>query len=266
MNEDSVRQTVPKRFSAAADTYDARATVQLEVAGKLMPMIPAGASMKRILEVGCGTGVLTRFLLQQSPGAAIDAIDTAPRMIERARRHFGAEPRMSWKVADAGSFRSAQLYSLIVSNCSLHWMDPFAEGLAHVVSLLDRGAPFVFSIMLHGTLGELRDARLRVAPAKPPLGRLPTMDEVVRVLESGGCEVTEAREETEVETYPSAYDFLRAIHELGLTGGAVSRSHLPLSRIELSQLLLDYEEHYGAADGRVYASFRAGYVAAHKPG
>lgn len=264
MKEDSVKQTVIKRFSAAADTYDARATVQTTVAGKLMPMIPVTPPARRILEVGCGTGLLTRFLLQCFPNADIDAIDTAPGMIDRARRHFGAEPRMNWVLADAGEFQGSAPYSLIVSNCTLHWMDPFAQGMRHVASLLDRGGRLVFSIMLNGTLGELRDSRLRVAPGKPPFGRLPTIEEVGQNLELAGCDVIDAREETEVETYPSAYDFIRSIHELGVTGGAVSRSHLPLSRIELSQLLTDYEEHWTAEGDKVYASFHAGYVTAVK--
>jgi len=41
-----------------------------------------------ILDVGCGTGYLTKLLLDRWPDARITAIDIAPGMIEYARDRF----------------------------------------------------------------------------------------------------------------------------------------------------------------------------------
>lgn len=62
--------TITSVFSAAADTYDAGAeqqrviaeTLARKVRGLLLPAAP------KILEVGCGTGVLTRALADQITG------------------------------------------------------------------------------------------------------------------------------------------------------------------------------------------------------
>ena len=116
--------------------------------------------------------------------------------------------------------------------------------------------------MLDGTLGELRESRLRVAPSKPPLGRLPTRAEVQRVVESAGCRITHWGEETLIEHHTSATAFLRHIHAMGLTGGLVSRSALPLNRRELERLIVDYEQHHGDGARGIKASYVVGYVAA----
>jgi len=57
---------------------------------------------ERVLDVGCGTGNLTRALLERlSPAGRIFAVDLSPRMLELARRKI-TDPRVSWHAADAG--------------------------------------------------------------------------------------------------------------------------------------------------------------------
>jgi malonyl-CoA O-methyltransferase len=258
-------QTIRQRFSAAATTYDTHARVQNAVAAKLVRLIPPSDSTEHILEVGCGTGALTRHLLGSFPDATIDAIDISPKMIETASRSFSAAPTIFWHVADARSFHGPHQYELITSNCALHWLDPLLEGLHNLAQRLKSGGQFTFSIMLDGTLHELRESRLRVAPEKQPEGRLPRLSEVIDSLELSGCSVLESLEETEVELYPSASSFLRAIHDMGVTGGAVSRALTPLTRGELSRLITDYDFRYRSDNGNVVATYEVGYIKATKP-
>jgi demethylmenaquinone methyltransferase/2-methoxy-6-polyprenyl-1,4-benzoquinol methylase len=54
-----------------------------------------------VLDVGCGTGNLTRALLDRlSAAGRIVAVDLAPRMIAAARRKV-PDPRVEWHVVDA---------------------------------------------------------------------------------------------------------------------------------------------------------------------
>jgi malonyl-CoA O-methyltransferase len=261
----SSTRTIRQRFSAAATTYDAHARVQNAVAAKLIRLIPSSDSVARILEVGCGTGALTRHLLGNFQRATIEAIDISPKMIEAASRNFSAAPTIHWHVADARTFQGRNRYELITSNCALHWVDPLLEGLQNLAQRLAPGGQFTFSIMLDGTLHELREARLRIAPDKQPEGRLPRLSEVIDSLELSGCSVLESLEETEMESYSSAADFLRAIHDMGVTGGAVSRALTPLTRGELSRLIADYDTRYCQDDGSVVATYEVGYIKATKP-
>jgi hypothetical protein len=83
-------------------------------------------------------------------------------------------------------------------------------------------------------------------------------------LELSGYEVIESIEETETDAYASAADFLRSIHVMGLTGGAVSRAPTPLNRREINSLISDYDAHYGFQNGKVSAAFVVGYIKAVK--
>lgn len=257
-------QSVRHRFSAAADRYESLATVQSTVAEKLIRLLPRSAKDRRILEVGCGTGLLTRHLLGNFPAAVIEAIDVSARMIAAARRRFSAAHGIAWHVADARHFRSDFPFDLIVSNCCLHWVVPLRDGLCNVASLLRPGGELVFSIMLEGTLDELHETRLRVAPHKPPLRRLPRLSEVIESVNLCGCEVVEELEEVEVAHYLSAKDFLRTLHELGLTGGLVSRSAPALNRTQIHAIIADYEARYRDGPRGVRASYKAGYIRAFK--
>jgi demethylmenaquinone methyltransferase/2-methoxy-6-polyprenyl-1,4-benzoquinol methylase len=56
---------------------------------------------EKILDVGCGTGNLTRALLAKlSPAGRVFAVDISPRMIEVAR-HKVTDSRVSWHSEDA---------------------------------------------------------------------------------------------------------------------------------------------------------------------
>ena len=53
-----------------------------------------------VIDVGCGTGNLTRALLSRlSPAGRVVAVDISPRMVEEAGRKI-RDPRVDWRVAD----------------------------------------------------------------------------------------------------------------------------------------------------------------------
>src|SRR6266566_10173217 len=59
---------------------------------------PIGAS-DRILDLGCGTGIVARVLRERLGGAAnIVGLDASTAMIEKARSF---EPELEWRVGDA---------------------------------------------------------------------------------------------------------------------------------------------------------------------
>ena len=265
MKKELHRHTVSRRFSSAAATYHALASVQKAVGHNLVRLLSTAGNPERILEAGCGTGILTMALLHRFPNAHLDAIDLSPAMLAEARRIFPREERITWIAADAVHYRGAVPYDLIVSNCALHWIDPLLEGLYNLVAQLRPGGRLIFSIMLHGTLDELHSARLRVAPHKPPQGRLPRINEVADSLELCGARILESTEEIQTGAYPSATEMLRILHDLGLTGGAISQAAVPLNRSEIARLIADYDTHYAGENGGVTASYKVGYFIADKP-
>jgi ubiquinone/menaquinone biosynthesis C-methylase UbiE len=57
----------------------------------------------RVLEVGCGTGVLTRVLAHAPNGGAVVGVDVAPALLAKAREMAAELPNISFQEADARS-------------------------------------------------------------------------------------------------------------------------------------------------------------------
>ena len=221
---------VAARFSAASATYHQAATVQQAVAESLSRWLPNLLPPACVLEIGCGTGLLTGLVRCRYPGLWIDVVDVSARMIAAARTRMGFDNHVRWRVADVCSMPMTRLYPLIVSSSSLHWISPLEDGLTRMAALLAPGGQAIFSLMIRGTLGELRKCRLRVAPRKPPAGNLPTRRQVRQALQYAGLTIIEEKKEIRRVEYPSVEALLRHIHDQGLTGGMVSTSPVPLNR------------------------------------
>ncbi len=265
LNGGKHQRSVTARFSAAAPTYHKKADVQKTVAKKLLSLVSAPWPVDHILEIGCGTGVLTELLMEHFPTVMIHAMDVSRDMIAQARNRLSSNNHIRWFMSDLRTFDPPVSYPLIVSSSSMHWICPIQDGLRRMADLLELGGDVVVALMLHGTLGELRTTRLRVAPHKPPLGRLPLAEEVLCGLEQTGLRVVTKWQETLRAHHLSAEAFLRTIHGQGLTGGAVSSSKCPLTRGELQRLMAKYEAEYSNDGSGVFASYEVLYVRAKKP-
>ena len=262
MIQQTPEQGIGARFSAASATYEESARVQAAVAARLAELIEAemaGHRVDRILEVGCGTGLLTRRLVALFPDAEVTAIDIADAMIRVAKDAVGRQARVRWVASGVAGFRTGQRFPLIVSSSALHWITPLDSALRRLAGMLAPGGTIAIALMVDGTLRELHELRRRVAPTKIPPGRLPTHADVEAALSSAGLCLRVAERVTHRDAYASGWDFLRTIHALGLTGGAVSHGALPLNRRELGQLAGEYDRTCRMPDGRVSATYEVLY-------
>src|SRR5579875_1843564 len=89
---------------------------------------------ERILDLGCGDGVLTAKIA--AAGAAVVAVDAAPDMV-RAARARGLDAR----VMDGRALAFAGEFDAVFSNAALHWMREADAVLAGVFRALN---PFYF--------------------------------------------------------------------------------------------------------------------------
>jgi malonyl-CoA O-methyltransferase len=255
---------VSRRFSRAAQTYEQGAALHRHVAARLAGMMPDPETVGpgRILEVGCGTGVLSEKIRQRFPDASLCLLDAAPAMIDCVRERWGDSPGVETVVADVMEYRAVRPFDWIFSSSALHWMVPLTDAFTSLKANLAPGGGICAALMLSGTLGELHTLRRQVAPGKVPSASLPDTNEVCAALSASGFEVSTLEEEVIRTRYHSADDFLQTLHAQGLTGGAVSRSAVPLSRAELTQLRREYEVAFRDDSGGVYATFVVQYFTA----
>lgn len=257
-------RSIAARFSASSATYDQAAEIQPKVVDKVFQMLAPLGSVDRILEIGCGTGLLTEKIITKFPAARIDAVDISCKMIERSTTRLAAYNGIRWLISDVRNLpETTTMYSLIVSSSSLHWINPIKAGLAKCSCLLKKDGYLISALMVQGTLCELHASRLRVAPHKPPQERLPSMQEVRHAFQNTELHILDEAEDTMHVHYPSAEVLLRRIHDQGSTGGPFSISTLPMNRRELHDLVVDYNACYNS-NGGVYATYHVAYFRASK--
>jgi len=263
MNRALADNSVAARFSAAAGSYEDQAQIQRLVADRLLAGVRACDRFERILEIGCGTGTLTRGLCRRFPGATIEAVDIASAMIEQAKKRLGDEERVRWHAIDARHFCPVDTYPLIISSSALHWMRPLPETLRSLTRLLEPGGGFHAALMVDGIFPELEAARRQAAPAKPSRIRLPEVSEVLGAFAAAGLKVARSFEEHLPACYESAAAFLKSLNAQGVTGASAGARTL-LNRSELARLVEEYDRRFASPSGGVVATYRVLYVRAGK--
>jgi len=113
-----------------AGQYDTKHAFVYEKARGLVDLL-APKEGEQILDLGCGTGVLTAEIAGR--GAQVLGIDRSTEMIEQARSKFSA---LKFEVMDATQMEFDGEFDSVFSNAVLHWI-PEAEkvtsGIAHAL-------------------------------------------------------------------------------------------------------------------------------------
>ena len=149
-------------FDTVAADYDrVRPTYPPALVARACAGLPPGA---RVLEVGAGTGKLTRELAGR--GLRLEAVEPGEAMVEVARRSVGDAVTFH-----LGRFEDAALpehaYDAVFSATAFHWVDP-AVGWAKVARILRPGGTFALLGHLADTTGlvdtHIHEAWTRVRP------------------------------------------------------------------------------------------------------
>lgn len=140
---------------------------------------------ERILDLGCGDGVLTERIA--AAGAEVIGVDASPEMVDAARRR-GLDAR----IADGQALPFDREFDAIFSNAALHWMlDPPAVA-SSAFRALRPGGRFVGEMGGAGNIATLRAGiRAELAergytlPAQDPQF-YPTAEEFIRIYKAAG--------------------------------------------------------------------------------
>jgi len=142
-------------FNKAAPTYDDQASVQQKIGNQLISYLPALTADSRIIDLGCGTGLVTVQLAQHATYAEFTALDLAERLLLIAKQRlapFGCKLQQ----ADFNHFNTPTPYDLVFSNMALHWSNNFNHTLHIIKNLLAKHGSVAFSVPLQNTFIELK--------------------------------------------------------------------------------------------------------------
>jgi malonyl-CoA O-methyltransferase len=155
------KQLLRKHFSRNAVNYDKYAAVQKKMAHELVDFIKPKRSKFskniRILDIGCGTGYLTKQLTDLFPLAHITAVDIAPGMIELARENF-KQKNVTFLCGDIEEMEIGEKYDLIVSNATFQWFNHLDKTIKKLYGMLNGKGIICFSTFGNQTFTELHQS------------------------------------------------------------------------------------------------------------
>ena len=271
------------RFDRAAATYETYAQVQADMAKALIGLLPGHADETRkgpILEMGCGTGLLTRRIRKRFPDARLIATDAAPRMLETARdasAHMeageagrsvpGSEIR--WQEFDASgdapvppAVSAPAPFTIAASSALVQWFPRLDRHFAMVASLLEREGAYLVSGFTRDNFPEL-NAILSEPPFAYPDYPGHMAPGIRAAAASAGFGIAAYREESLETVLPTPQAFLESIRGLG--SARHPESEKPLTRGRLRLLLATYQERYSCPGG-VKATWKPWYALLRKTG
>jgi malonyl-CoA O-methyltransferase len=245
----SVQQIV-KGFARAAGRYDAHAQVQYQCAGRLAAYIEANSrdlTPGAVLEVGCGTGIVSKRLPEIFAGRRLVISDVCPEMLNLCRQRLEqgrgvARDELEFAVIDADHVATEKKYAAAVAAFTLQWMQQLEHTLQQLTAaLLPQGRLF-FSVPTAGSFPEWKQV-CRAAGVTCTVNDLPDARQFRSFAQTAGMRLSLYEENFPVH-HPSFAEFLLSLKSIG---AGTQTSHARLSVGEMRKLL-------AAAEGKPFTA------------
>lgn len=172
-----------------ARKYDRVASPQEAWAREILARLPL-AGDESVLDAGCGTGRVTRLLLELLPHGHVVGVDASPSMIETARAALGGDPRMRLECQDLLDLELERPVDAIFSCAVFHHIGDHEHLFARLRGALREGGALVAQCGGEGNISSFRAHADAVAAREPYAEYLADMPGPWNY---AGAEATEAR-------------------------------------------------------------------------
>jgi malonyl-CoA O-methyltransferase len=219
------KERICAAFSAAVPLYEREARAQDIVAATLAERVLAGPvpDRPRVLEIGCGTGLLTRRLRPRLAGDWL-VTDLSAAMVAAVAEGPGRGARCRVMDGEAPDVAPASV-DLIVSSLAIQWFaDPLA-GLAGLARCLAPGGRMVATLPGQGSFAEWRGALAAAGGGEAGTPPLPDTADLAGALAALGQ--VQVIAEPVVMRYADGQSFLRGLKSIGAATPA--RGHRPVA-------------------------------------
>ncbi|UYQ76242.1 methyltransferase domain-containing protein [Glutamicibacter sp. JL.03c] len=130
----------------------------------------AEAEPKKVVDLGCGPGNMTRLIAQRWPEAQVVGLDASQEMIAKATSS-AHEANLSFALSDATQWEPEEDLDLLFSNAMLQWLPTHRELLTSWLGQMKAGS--IVAIQVPGNFGSPSHALMReVAESSKWAGKL----------------------------------------------------------------------------------------------
>lgn len=268
-----MKNDIKKNFSKGSKTYDNNANVQRAMIEHLIITLPQ-KNYTKILEIGCGTGLLTSELAELFPDAQITALDISEGMIATCKEKLKDSNNINYICGDVEYVCPIEEFDLIISSATFQWITDLEQLLETLKSRLTFEGVLSFSTFAENTFKEL-DKSLNYAFEKNNIDAVATRnyyskenlsDLINNIFKDD--EFSKGLEHTRyIEYFKNALKFLKAVKAVGANTSDFSKYTTP----QITKDLLDYyNDNYSFKDcdeeflGFVRASYYLLFVTIEK--
>lgn len=135
-----------------------------EWAEALLERLPLNGE-EAVLDAGCGTGRVTRMLVERLPAGRVVAVDGSAAMVEKVREVI--RPQDEALVADLSTLELQQPVDAIVSSAVFHWIADHGALFARLRAALREGGRLEAQCGGAGNIDSIRNTAKRLAGEAP---------------------------------------------------------------------------------------------------
>lgn len=249
--------SVESSFSKSANSYDDYSEVQRQIADQLLSLIPDYLKPKQIIDLGTGTGYLAKKLDENYTNTELTLCDISSEMLNIASSKIKNAKLLCCNFEELAT-KKIDKFDLIASSAALHWASSFETLSKTLTEISTDDSFFAISIMLEGTLHELRSLRLEIAPNKKPHPELRSFDYYKNIINRDNDIIAQS-EQTYTLYYSSPEQVIEALRKTGVNGGSSEK----LTKEEYSKLIQKYTDKYKTNKGYPI-TFKAGFLITKK--
>lgn len=246
------KNLIKDRFSRSIPSYNGSACAQRLIAEKLCSLLSGISGGQRdagnVLEIGCGTGILTRMFLKYFTASGLTLVDICPEVIGML-----GDIKCRFIAGDAEKCSLPAGQDLIISCSAIQWFEDQDAFLSKCNGLLNGKGLIAISTFGPDNLSQIKTI---TGCGLDYCGKNAVCDAVGRA----GFRILAADEEHIEMIFPTPQSVLHHLKSTGVTG--ISRTSWTKGR--LKEFTSAYQEKYGLEDGNVPLTYHPIYIIAEK--
>jgi malonyl-CoA O-methyltransferase len=250
------RKRVKDSFGRQARDYESNASVQKRVlTGFLEILKKEHLSPRRLLDVGCGTGMLLRALRECYVNSCAVGVDLAPGMSSEARENLKTDSRTHILTGDAEHLPLLDSsFDLVLSTSAFQWLNELDVAFREAYRVLSPGGVFCFALFGGKTLYELRSSFRRAVAERGPVGKDRThnffsLKDVEIALSRSGFSVCRVSSRIELDIHDDVAALLRSLKRIGAGNASLPAPRGLVGKRTMKDLVDSYRETYGGDAG-----------------
>jgi malonyl-ACP O-methyltransferase BioC len=248
------KEIIRKRFARSFKTYDEQAHAQEQIAASLTRLIEAKCSQpETAMEIGCGTGLLTKKLFRWTPDAhwyLNDIVEELKPLLEDSWKAWGAK-KVDFRAGDAEQLDIPQNLDLVVSASTIQWFGQLDTFFNTCHKALNENGQLVFSTFGPNNLKEVKKLTGNGL-------EYPSQEELEQLLKAN-FKIEFIQQENIKLVFKSPTDVLRHLSKTGVNGSGCNH----WNKAMLNDFCKKYIDQFSSENG-VKLTYQPIYVVASK--